>query len=149
MRAFFFLPRRSNWAKEQYCKVALSYSGLNIVAPPLTLERKTMAKQKQKKVLLNKKQVLFLRGLAQTITPLVMIGQNGISPTVLDEIAYALDHNELIKVKVQATSSLDRKEVGEALVKHTNAGQVQIIGKMIVLYRPSLDIHKDKKISLP
>ncbi|MDA3835807.1 MAG: ribosome assembly RNA-binding protein YhbY [Spirochaetales bacterium] len=108
-----------------------------------------MAKQKQKKVLLNKKQVLFLRGLAQTITPLVMIGQNGISPTVLDEIAYALDHNELIKVKVQATSSLDRKEVGEALVKHTNAGQVQIIGKMIVLYRPSLDIHKDKKISLP
>lgn len=108
-----------------------------------------MAKQKQKKVSLNKKQVQFLRGKAHTITPLVMIGQNGITQTVMDEIEYALDHNELIKVKVQTTAGLDRKEVGEALVNKTNAAQVQIIGKMIILYRPSKEIDDAKKITLP
>lgn len=108
-----------------------------------------MAKKKQKKVRLGKKQVQFLRGKAHTITPLVMIGQNGIIPTVIDEIEYALDHHELIKVKVQATADLDRKEVGAELVNHTNAGLVQIIGKMIVLYRPSKDLAPDKKIHLP
>ncbi len=108
-----------------------------------------MAKQKQKKVHLNKKQVQFLRGRAHSITPLVMIGQNGISQTVIDEIEYALDQNELIKVKVQTTSGLDRKAVGAELIEHTNAAQVQLIGKMVVLYRPSKDIKEDKKISLP
>lgn len=108
-----------------------------------------MAKKKQKKVHLNKKQIQSLRGTAHTITPLVMIGQNGISSTVIDEIEYALDHKELIKVKVQATSGLDRKEVGAELVDQTNAGLVQVIGKMIILYRPSKDLDKDKKVSLP
>ena len=108
-----------------------------------------MAKKKQKKVRLIKKQVQFLRGLAHTITPLVMIGQNGITPTVLDEIEYALDAHELIKVKIQATATLDRKEVGAELVGQTNAGLVQVIGKMVVLYRPSKDMNPDKKIRLP
>ncbi len=108
-----------------------------------------MAKKKQKKVHLNKKQIQALRGTAHTITPLVMIGQNGISSTVLDEVECALDHNELIKVKVQATSGLGRKEVAAELVNQTNAGLVQVIGKMIVLYRPSKDLDKEKKISLP
>ncbi len=108
-----------------------------------------MAKKKQKKVHLNKKQIQSLRGQAHSLTPLVMIGQNGISATVIDEIEYALDHNELIKIKVQSTSGLDRKEVGQELVEQTNAGLVQTIGKMIVLYRPSKEIDPAKKISIP
>lgn len=108
-----------------------------------------MAKKKQKKVHLHKKEIQFLRGKAHPITPLVMIGQNGISDTVLEEIERALDLHELIKIKVQATSGLDRKEVGQELVQHTNAGLVQVIGKIVILYRPSKDINPDKKISLP
>ena len=108
-----------------------------------------MSKQKQKKVRLNKKQVQFLRGKAHVINPLVMIGQHGITPTVLDEIEYALDHKELIKIKIQSTSGLDRKETGAELISQTNAGLVQIIGKMIILYRPSKDLEPEKKIHLP
>ena len=108
-----------------------------------------MAKKKQKKVHLIKKQVQFLRGKAHTITPLVMIGQHGMTPTVLDEIEYALDQHELIKIKIQSSSGLDRKEVAASLIEQTNAGLVQIIGKMIILYRPSKDLPPEKKISLP
>lgn len=108
-----------------------------------------MTKRKQKKVRLIKKQIQFLRGKAHVINPLVMIGQQGISPTVLDEIEQALDLHELIKIKVQSTSGLDRKETGAELISQTNAGLVQIIGKMIILYRPSKDLDPEKKISLP
>jgi RNA-binding protein len=78
-----------------------------------------------------------------------MIGQNGVTPTVIDEVDTALDHNELIKVKLQATATVDRKEVSEELVQQTNAGLVQVIGKIIILYRPSLEMDKEKKIRLP
>ena len=50
---------------------------------------------------LNSKQVRFLRSASHDLNPVVMIGNNGLSETVLREIDLSLKAHELIKIKVQ------------------------------------------------
>lgn len=94
---------------------------------------------------LSTKQKQHLKGLAHPLKPVVMLGNNGLTEGVLAEIEQALEHHELIKVKI-ATEDRDTKNlVVEAIVRETNAANVQVIGKTLVLYRPS----KEGKIPLP
>ena len=44
----------------------------------------------------------FLRARAHSLKPVVITGQHGVTPAVLNEINLALDHHELIKVRVNA-----------------------------------------------
>jgi RNA-binding protein len=44
----------------------------------------------------------FLRAKAHALKPVVITGQNGITPAVLNEIGQALSHHELIKIRVNA-----------------------------------------------
>ncbi|WP_340621778.1 ribosome assembly RNA-binding protein YhbY [Xenorhabdus siamensis] len=94
---------------------------------------------------LNKKQVQYLKSLAHSLKPVVMIGNNGLTEGVLAEIEQTLSHHELIKVKVAGEDREIKTLIAEAIVRETDAYNVQIIGKMLVLYRPS----KERKISLP
>ena len=77
---------------------------------------------------LSTKQKQHLKGLAHPLKPVVLLGSNGLTEGVLAEIEQALEHHELIKVKIA-----------------TGACNVQGIGKTLVLYRPT----KERKISLP
>ena len=83
---------------------------------------------------LNNKQKQYLKGLAHPLKPVVMLGNNGLTEGVLAEIDQALQHHELIKVKIAAEE------------RETKAINVQVIGNMLVLYRPSTE---DRKIILP
>lgn len=49
---------------------------------------------------LSTKQKQHLKGLAHNLKPVVLMGANGLTEAVLAEIEIALDHHELIKVKV-------------------------------------------------
>ena len=49
---------------------------------------------------LSTKQKQFLKGLAHHLSPVVMLGGNGLTEGVLAEIDNALNHHELIKVKI-------------------------------------------------
>ena len=49
---------------------------------------------------LTTKQKQYLKGLAHNLKPVVMLGQHGLTEGVLAEIDAALNHHELIKVKV-------------------------------------------------
>ena len=51
---------------------------------------------------LNNKQKQHLKGLAHPLKPVVMLGNNGLTEGVLAEIELALEHHELIKVKIAA-----------------------------------------------
>ena len=51
---------------------------------------------------LNKKQVKHLKGLAHELKPIVIVGDKGLTGSVTDEISNAINHHELIKVKVRA-----------------------------------------------
>ncbi|OQP35308.1 ribosome assembly RNA-binding protein YhbY [Pantoea latae] len=94
---------------------------------------------------LSTKQKQHLKGLAHPLKPVVMIGGNGLTEGVLAEIESALEHHELIKVKVASEDRETKQLIVEAIVRETKASNVQVIGKTLVLYRPS----KESKISLP
>ncbi|CUZ15797.1 RNA-binding protein YhbY [Serratia marcescens] len=94
---------------------------------------------------LNNKQKQHLKGLAHPLKPVVMLGNNGLTEGVLAEIEQALEHHELIKVKIAAEDRETKTLIADAIVRETGACNVQVIGSMLILYRPS----KERKISLP
>lgn len=94
---------------------------------------------------LTKKQVQRLKALAHHLNPVVMIGNNGLTEGVLAETEVALTHHELIKVKIAGEDREMKTLIADAIVRETGAYNVQIIGKILVLYRPS----EARKIILP
>ncbi len=89
------------------------------------------------------KQARFLRGLGHHLKPVVMIGKEEINAAVISATEEALTAHELIKVKLQEGCLSDRKSVAAALAEATDAAVAQVLGKSILLYRPS-DEHKIK-----
>jgi len=95
---------------------------------------------------LNNKQKQYLKGHAHPLKPVVMLGNTGLTEGVLAEIELALQHHELIKVKVAAEERETKTLIVDAIVRETKASNVQVIGNILVLYRPSTE---DRKIILP
>lgn len=91
------------------------------------------------------KQVRYLRGLGHHLKPVVMIGKEEVNQAVIAATEEALESHELIKIKLQEGCLSGRSEVAKELVRQTGAGVAQLLGRMILLYRPS----KEKKIQLP
>jgi len=91
------------------------------------------------------KQKNYLRGLAHNINPIVSIGSNGLSNSVLDELEIALDHHELLKVKLPADDKATKASLMANICSETNSVPVQLIGRVAVVFRQS----KAKKIIIP
>lgn len=85
-----------------------------------------------------------LRSLAHALKPVVIIGQAGLTEPVLAEIEIALDHHELIKVKVRAERD-ERSLICGQICAATHAELVQTIGQIAVLYRLNLKKKIKKK----
>ena len=79
----------------------------------------------------------YLKGLAHSRQPVVMIGSNGLSPAVLKEIEFALSAHELIKIKASSDELDTRRAWLEEICANTGAAPVQQIGKVLVIYRPA------------
>ena len=94
---------------------------------------------------LSNKQKQYLKGLAHSLKPVVLLGANGLTEGVMAEIELALDHHELIKVKVPEEDRDLREMIYTTIVSQTAAQRVQVIGKMLILYKPS----QAAKINLP
>jgi len=84
---------------------------------------------------LTSKQIKFLRTRAHALSPIVRIGQNGLSEAVLKELEIALAHHELVKIKVAANDREARENMLSSMSKRTQSQVVQRIGSMVVLYR--------------
>jgi RNA-binding protein len=83
---------------------------------------------------------LALRGRAHALSPTVMIGNAGLTESVLNEIAQTLKIHELIKIRVMAERE-QREEILAAICTQLEAAPVQHIGKILVVYKPSPDAH--------
>jgi RNA-binding protein len=83
------------------------------------------------------KQVRFLRGLGHKLQPVVMIGRQEVSADVVAAVDEALQAHELIKVKLQEGCLTDRRTVADELSRATGSAVAQVLGKTILLYRPS------------
>lgn len=88
---------------------------------------------------MNSKQISYLRGLAHSLNPVVMIGNNGLTENVLKEIDVNLNAHELIKIKVMGDDRELRKQMLEEICAKTNAVAVHHIGKQLVVFRQSAD----------
>ncbi|MEZ5452120.1 MAG: YhbY family RNA-binding protein [Thiothrix sp.] len=88
---------------------------------------------------LNEAQRKRLRGRAHDLHPVVMIGQHGLKPTVLEEISSALDHHQLIKIKLSVGDRDLRDEMIEQVTQYSQSQLIQRIGNVAVLYRRNPD----------
>ncbi len=94
------------------------------------------------------KQRAYLKGLAMDMTAILQIGKSGLTPDVTKSVEEALEARELIKIHVLKNCLEDGNEMAQTLAERTHSQVVQVIGKMIVLYRPAKQENK-RKIILP
>ena len=89
----------------------------------------------------------YLRGLGQKLEPIVMVGKNGITDTLIDSTNKALTAHELVKVRF-----VDRKDEKRTLIDElaaaTESEVVGMIGHTALLYRQHEDEEK-RKIFFP
>ena len=83
------------------------------------------------------KQKSFLRSEAHHLSPVVQIGKNGISETLLDQVDDLLERRELIKVTLLQNTDEEASEVAEVFETTLHCHVVQIIGRILVVYRSS------------
>lgn len=104
---------------------------------------------KKEKLYMKSTQARFLRGLGHHLTPIAMIGKDGITDNLLLSINAVLTAHELIKVKIQENCPTGREETAESVAGQTGSQIAQIIGKTFLLYRENKKKKEDKKIKLP
>lgn len=91
----------------------------------------------------------YLRGLAHGLKPIILIGKEGITDTVVRATDEGLSQHELIKIKFNEFKDKDQKVAfsGE-LVAGTGGVLVGMIGHTVILYRRHADPAK-RRIQLP
>ncbi|MGD8378030.1 MAG: ribosome assembly RNA-binding protein YhbY [Gammaproteobacteria bacterium] len=85
--------------------------------------------------ILTETQRKHLRGLAHALKPVVQTGNAGLSDAVLKELEKALEHHELIKVRLVAADRDDRNQMLDRLLEETGATLVQRVGHVATLFR--------------
>lgn len=76
------------------------------------------------------------RAEAHHLSPVAMIGSDGLTPSVQAEIDAALNAHGLIKVRVFSDDRTSRETIFASLADRLGAAPIQHIGKLLVLWRP-------------
>ena len=88
-----------------------------------------------KNPVLDKTTTKYLRSLAHGLKPVVRLGQHGLTDAVTAELDRALDHHELVKVKLSESDRERRQEQLDKLCASVGATSVQQIGHTATLFR--------------
>lgn len=83
------------------------------------------------------KQKRFLRVQANHLQPIFAVGKEGLTQNWVDQLDGALDRRELIKVNILQNSDVTPKEVQHFIESQTEIQVVQIIGRVLVLFKVS------------
>ena len=81
--------------------------------------------------------IFNLKRDAAHLTPLLNIGKNGVSDSLIEELLRQLKRNKLVKVKIlkSALEDMDRKAIAGEIAKRTGSRLIEIRGSSAVLYR--------------
>lgn len=85
--------------------------------------------------MLTSKQRAYLRGLANSIETILMVGKGEITDNIITQASDALKARELIKGKVLENSSYSSREAACLIAEKCKADVVQVIGSKFVLYK--------------
>ena len=81
-----------------------------------------------------------LRAEAHHLDPTVHVGQQGLSPSLIDSLNDALRTRELVKVKLGNKDDVKPKDAANALALATNSAVVQVVGRTATLFRANPDL---------
>ena len=84
---------------------------------------------------LSESQKKFLRGLGHQLKPIIMVGDAGLSESVMNEFCSTIEHHELIKVRVRAGDRETRDKIISELCEKGSAELVTRIGNVALVYR--------------
>lgn len=84
---------------------------------------------------MTKKELKLLSSKVHSLKPVVIIGNKGLTEAVQEEINLALDHHELIKIKVASGDKEDREEIIAKVCSQQNALLVKKIGHIFAIFR--------------
>ena len=84
---------------------------------------------------LTERQRKYLRGLGHALNPVLLVGQHGMSPTVIAEAKRALHDHELIKVKFRGAEREARDAGLAALATATDSTLIQKVGHTALYYK--------------
>jgi RNA-binding protein len=96
---------------------------------------------------LQNRQLRALKQRAHHLKPVVLLGAAGLTAAVLAEIEQALEHHELIKVRLTGPDRDARDAQARTIVEQTGAAMVQRIGNIAILYRGNPELKEP--IQLP
>jgi RNA-binding protein len=91
---------------------------------------------------LSEKQKKHLRRLAHPMSPIVMLGNAGLTEGVVNELERALHDHELVKVAARVGERTQRDAALNDLAARTRSELVQRIGHVGVFYRRRTDLPK-------
>ncbi|HWU99211.1 MAG TPA: YhbY family RNA-binding protein [Oxalicibacterium sp.] len=83
-----------------------------------------------------------LRAEAHALSPVVIISEDGLKPSVIKEIDSSLDSHGLIKIRVFGDDRDARVAIYDTICEKLDAAPVQHIGKLLVVYRPKKEAQK-------
>ena len=98
---------------------------------------------------LSEPQKKYLRGRGHDLKPLIMVGDAGLTESLLAEFESTLAHHELIKVKVRASDRAARDKMIETMCADHSAALIQRIGNVALLYRANPDKEPEKRLRIP
>jgi RNA-binding protein len=88
---------------------------------------------------LTERQRKYLRGLGHTLSPVLLIGQHGLTPAVIAEANRALHDHELIKVKFRGAEREARDQGLAELAAATDSVLLQRVGHTALYYKRRID----------
>ena len=83
---------------------------------------------------LTSQQIRYLRGLTHPLQPVVMIADKGLSENVMMEIESALEHHELVKIKLRADRDTRTAWIAQ-ISEQCSAEKVHVIGQVACFFR--------------
>lgn len=100
---------------------------------------------------LTAKQKRHLRTLSHNKKPLVIVGNHGLTTTVLSEIESTIAHHELIKIRINAEDKKSRVAMIDRICEALDCSLVFSIGHVATLYKENkkLPHSATQKIKLP
>jgi RNA-binding protein len=84
-----------------------------------------------------------LRAEAHHLEPLVHLGAQGVTPTLVTSLDDALRTRELVKVQLGRPVEEKPRAIAERLAQETHATVVQVIGRTATLYRENPDLERE------
>ena len=91
---------------------------------------------------LSERQKKHLRRLGHALRPIVLVGQRGLNPGVVEELKGALEHHELVKLRARVGDREARDALFGELASLSGSELVHRIGNVGLFYKQNNEIRR-------